>query len=162
MKLFLLTTALTLTILNPGTAMAKKDKAKHAENTAVVVLKGCPRGLAKKNNGCRPPDQLKRKNGHEAIGATAAPKVDHAQPQDTIIIRSEPGVTGPGEPLRVGSRLDPDFRYRFREIDNPSLFGLAPALGNWSYFRIGDTTVLVDNVTRVVVSLTALNGVLIK
>lgn len=67
-----------------------------------------------------------------------------------------------GERLRVGSRLDTAFRDRFRVIDNPGLFGLAPIDGNRSCYRIGDTTVLVDDDTRAVISLIVLKGVLIK
>jgi len=186
MRLLLVTTALALAFLPAETALAKKNKAKHGGKGVVAELNGCPPGLAKKNNGCRPPGKLKRKVRQGSAGDSAVHRSDKTQPQLNVI-QNEAGEAksrslGPqvtqrnavsakmpdfvtlvsGERLAVGSRLEPGYRQQFRVIDNPGLFGLAPNVGNRSYLRIGETAVQVDDDTREVVSLTALTGVLIK
>lgn len=187
MKVLLMATALALIFLPAETALAKKNKGKSGGKHTVSAMQRCPPGLAKKNNGCRPPGQVKKQNKQRTTSDEGMQR-SHERQRPNHAIRSEaeatnagsigaknvsPRSTGSagstdfvdlvsGERLRVGSRFDTAYRARFRVIDNPSLFGLAPIDGNRSYFRIGDTAVLVDDDTRAVISLIVLKGVLIR
>ena len=66
-QLLLLAGALALVSAGPALAKPKHAKAKgnpHAEHYGIngfgYGVGGCPPGLAKKNNGCRPPGQAKK------------------------------------------------------------------------------------------------------
>jgi len=166
MKILIFTAALALASLPPSLALAKNDKLKHGSKHQSAAVQGCPPGLAKKNNGCRPPGQAKKArkqstpNPDVTIRETTTTTTETRD--GTITTRTVEYVTlENGERYRVGDRLNTSYRDLVRVIDNPDLFDLAPVAQNRSYVRVGDTAVMVDNDTREVLALIALANLLI-
>lgn len=166
MKILTMTVVLALASLPAGTAFAKDKKFKHGGKHIAAAARGCPPGLAKKNNGCRPPGQAEKSPVYHTPGDNVVIRETESTTTETrdgtITTRTVEYVTlENGERFRVGDRFDTGYRDRFRVIDNPGLFDLAPIGANRSYVRIGDTAVLVDDDTREVLNLFALAGLLI-
>ena len=79
----------------------------------------------------------------------------------TVCVRS--GYAVGGTPIRV-ERAPAGVqrcRDRFRVIDNPALFGLAPVTANRSFVHISEAAMLVDGCTDEMLNLIALANLLI-
>lgn len=181
MKLLMMTTALALAFLPAEDALAKNKKAKHGGKGAVVMSSGCPPGLAKKNNGCQPPGQLKRKNDQGGnYGGSAEQNKNFERDETGTVLRKKPEtirsgsdeavaahsidhvILESGDRIRIGDGFDAGSRDRARVISNPGLFGLEPGGAGRRYFRLGETAVLVDDRSGEVLRLFALKDVLIR
>jgi Ni/Co efflux regulator RcnB len=79
-----------------GQSTAKKEKAVFDEQHRAAYYswsrgKGCPPGLAKKNNGCLPPGQAAKRY---TVGKTLAPTVKWYAPPDDLLYKLGPAPTG--------------------------------------------------------------------
>ena len=94
----LLMLASAAALLSTAPAYAKPDHAKghkghHAKGHAGYGAGGCPPGLAKKNNGCLPPGQAKKRY---AIGRPL--------PRDVVVVAVPPYLPGRLPPVERGYR----------------------------------------------------------
>lgn len=123
--------------------------------------RGCPPGLAKKDNGCQPPGQAK-KNGavvvvprpiDPVVLPSTGPVVLQPLP-GPVVVRPEPRprspvlVTPAQVPVVVGQRYD-DVRY----VTDPRLYGLGPAGPGSRYGIIGNQLVRLDSGSNTVLAL---------
>lgn len=94
----------------------------------------CPPGLAKKHNGCNPP-------GHAGnyVRRDDDRRYDDRRYDDRDVVV-----------LRVGERVD---RWRYNWINDPRVYGLAPAHDGWRYARVDRQIVRVDSNTLKVLAL---------